>query len=169
MTAPARVDLAGGWSDTPPITFDYGGSVVNVALNLGGKHPIGSEAKYAPKGQLILSYLTNSGPAQQIVTNLHELFQNITDPHTFPIAKCAIIAMGLQNELFSVHGLHIRTWSDLPVGSGLGGSSILAATVVLAISRVYGRLYSYEAVTNLVLAIEAMMTTGGGWQDQVLF
>jgi len=34
---PARVDVAGGWSDTPPITYEHGGAVVNVAITVDGK------------------------------------------------------------------------------------------------------------------------------------
>ena len=33
----ARVDLAGGWSDTPPITYEHGGVVVNAAVKIDGK------------------------------------------------------------------------------------------------------------------------------------
>lgn len=38
--APARIDMAGGWSDTPPICFDIGGAVLNVAVMIDGKKPI---------------------------------------------------------------------------------------------------------------------------------
>ena len=31
-TAPARIDLAGGWSDTPPVSYEAGGAVANVAV-----------------------------------------------------------------------------------------------------------------------------------------
>jgi fucokinase len=27
VKAPARVDIAGGWSDTPPISYEHGGYV----------------------------------------------------------------------------------------------------------------------------------------------
>ena len=33
----ARADLAGGWTDTPPVTYEHGGSVLNVAIKLNGK------------------------------------------------------------------------------------------------------------------------------------
>jgi len=36
-SCPARVDVAGGWSDTPPITYEHGGAVVNVAITVDGK------------------------------------------------------------------------------------------------------------------------------------
>ena len=33
----ARIDLSGGWSDTPPITYEQGGAVLNVAVKLNGQ------------------------------------------------------------------------------------------------------------------------------------
>ena len=41
VTAPLRVDLAGGWSDTPPICHEHGGSVANVAVTIDGARPAG--------------------------------------------------------------------------------------------------------------------------------
>ena len=37
--SPARIDLSGGWSDTPPITYEHkaGGAVTNVAIKIDGK------------------------------------------------------------------------------------------------------------------------------------
>ena len=32
-TAPLRVDLAGGWTDVRPYPTDFGGEVVNFAIN----------------------------------------------------------------------------------------------------------------------------------------
>ena len=32
----ARIDLSGGWSDTPPITNEHGGIVANVAVKVDG-------------------------------------------------------------------------------------------------------------------------------------
>ncbi|KAK0393051.1 hypothetical protein QR680_000033 [Steinernema hermaphroditum] len=33
----ARIDLAGGWTDTPPITFGHANGVVNMAIKVGGE------------------------------------------------------------------------------------------------------------------------------------
>lgn len=38
--AAARIDLAGGWTDTPPISYETGGAVVNVAVTVGGERPV---------------------------------------------------------------------------------------------------------------------------------
>lgn len=43
--APARIDLAGGWSDTPPICYERGGSVIAAAVLVGGDLPIGARAR----------------------------------------------------------------------------------------------------------------------------
>ncbi len=40
--APARIDLSGGWSDTPPISYELGGEVTNLAITLNGQRPIGA-------------------------------------------------------------------------------------------------------------------------------
>ena len=36
-TAPARIDLSGAWTDTPPICFDFGGKTLGAAVTLDGK------------------------------------------------------------------------------------------------------------------------------------
>ena len=36
-TAPSRVDLAGGWTDTPPLAYEWGGAVVTLALKINNK------------------------------------------------------------------------------------------------------------------------------------
>jgi hypothetical protein len=46
--APVRFDLAGGWSDTPPISYERGGAVVNVALTIEGQCPVGASARLIP-------------------------------------------------------------------------------------------------------------------------
>ncbi|MBD3274969.1 MAG: hypothetical protein GF372_06630, partial [Candidatus Marinimicrobia bacterium] len=38
--SPVRLDLAGGWSDTPPYTLREGGQVTNLAVDLNGQPPI---------------------------------------------------------------------------------------------------------------------------------
>ena len=37
VSAPPRIDLGGGWSDTPPFCFDWGGTVLNCALEIDGR------------------------------------------------------------------------------------------------------------------------------------
>ncbi len=41
--SPARIDLAGGWTDTPPLTYEHGGAVTNAAILIDGQRPIGAK------------------------------------------------------------------------------------------------------------------------------
>jgi galactokinase/mevalonate kinase-like predicted kinase len=54
----------------------------------------------------------------------------------------------------------------VPKGSGLGTSSILAATVLAALGDLCGLGWDPNVLFARTLALEQMLTTGGGWQDQ---
>jgi galactokinase/mevalonate kinase-like predicted kinase len=64
-------------------------------------------------------------------------------------------------------GLEISLLSAIPKGSGLGTSSILGATILAALERFFGLKVEQEELFRQVLQIEQMLTTGGGWQDQI--
>ena len=49
----------------------------------------------------------------------------------------------------------------------MGTSSILAAACVKALFKVFGQPVSDNALCDIVLSMEQLMSTGGGWQDQV--
>ncbi|CAJ1433667.1 unnamed protein product [Effrenium voratum] len=48
VESPARIDLAGGWTDTPPICYEHGGAVVNLAVRVDGKRPLGARCLRMP-------------------------------------------------------------------------------------------------------------------------
>ncbi|MCD7813185.1 MAG: bifunctional fucokinase/L-fucose-1-P-guanylyltransferase [Lachnospiraceae bacterium] len=56
---------------------------------------------------------------------------------------------------------------DIPKGSGLGTSSILAGACGTALLMAMGQEPTDEEVCERVLCMEQLMSTGGGWQDQV--
>ena len=57
--------------------------------------------------------------------------------------------------------------TNVPKGSGLGTSSILSAACVKAIFEFMGIEHSEDDLYQHVLVMEQIMSTGGGWQDQV--
>ena len=63
-------------------------------------------------------------------------------------------------------GIEITLLSAIPAGSGLGTSSILAATVLGAISNFCGLGWDKNEIGQRTLVLEQLLTTGGGWQDQ---
>jgi len=165
-TAPLRVDLAGGWSDTPPISNEAGGAVCNVAVTLDGARPVGCRAAPLGTKELVL----RAGDVVCVVSSLADL-EDRSDPRApCALLKCACVVAGivdvegppLQDQL--AQGLEISSWSRVPTGSGLGTSSILAACVVAVLK---GDAASKQQLVVDALAVEAELTTRGGWQDQV--
>lgn len=171
-----RLDLAGGWTDTPPYTLLYGGKVVNVAVNLNGQPPVQVYVRKARERRI---------RALSIDLGVSEIFSSFADVQEydkpgspFALVKAALVLLGFAEEsaggrtleqlLDSMGGgMDITLFVAVPKGSGLGTSSILSGTILGALHRFFGDSASIEQLTPEVLRIEAMMTTGGGWQDQV--
>ena len=63
-------------------------------------------------------------------------------------------------------GIELTLLSAIPAGSGLGTSSILAATVLGALNDFCNLGWDKNEIGNRTLILEQLLTTGGGWQDQ---
>jgi galactokinase/mevalonate kinase-like predicted kinase len=63
-------------------------------------------------------------------------------------------------------GIELSLLSAVPKGSGLGTSSILAATLLATLGDLCGLRWDRTTLFKRSLAMEQMLTTGGGWQDQ---
>lgn len=57
--------------------------------------------------------------------------------------------------------------TNVPKGSGLGTSSILSAACVKAVFEFMGVVHTEADLYDHVLCMEQIMSTGGGWQDQI--
>nr|XP_033798542.1 L-fucose kinase [Geotrypetes seraphini]XP_033798543.1 L-fucose kinase [Geotrypetes seraphini]XP_033798544.1 L-fucose kinase [Geotrypetes seraphini]XP_033798545.1 L-fucose kinase [Geotrypetes seraphini]XP_033798546.1 L-fucose kinase [Geotrypetes seraphini]XP_033798547.1 L-fucose kinase [Geotrypetes seraphini]XP_033798548.1 L-fucose kinase [Geotrypetes seraphini] len=179
---PARIDISGGWSDTPPITYEHGGAVVNIAVLVDGQRPIGARVRRIVELELRLVSASGS-PGREVVTEVVcqslEDIQDYCQPHApGALLKAAFICSQiisypseklLHDQLMEQFGggFELHTWSNLPHGSGLGTSSILAGAVMAALYRATGKSCSSESLIHAVLHLEQVLTTGGGWQDQV--
>ncbi|XP_056272027.1 L-fucose kinase isoform X2 [Pseudoliparis swirei] len=188
VECPARLDLAGGWSDTPPVAFEHGGSVTNVAVKIDGRRPIGARARRTREPRLLLvSHMggrgdtdgRGPGTSTETVCDSLEDLKDYCQPHApGALLKAVCVCSGLVS-LSSQHalghqlmqrwggGVELHSWSALPTGSGLGTSSILAGALLAAVYRCTGRTYDTDALIHAVLYLEQILTTGGGWQDQV--
>ncbi|XP_074644571.1 L-fucose kinase-like [Tubulanus polymorphus] len=175
----ARVDIAGGWSDTPPITYEHGGAVINAAISIDQKRPIGAKIRKIMEPVIRLILGADSDSTTKItISNLSE-FADYCQPHAAgALLKAAFLcteaisypsSMSLHDQLISNYngGFELQTWSHLPHGSGLGTSSILAGVVMMVIWAATGHELDDTALVHSVLHLEQMLTTGGGWQDQV--
>ncbi|KAE7999331.1 hypothetical protein FH972_003773 [Carpinus fangiana] len=162
---PVRVDFVGGWSDTPPWSLERAGCVLNMAINLEGSLPIGAIIETTETAGVSISDDAGNQLHVEDLTSFSAPFES-DDP--FRLVKSALVVTGIihDNILLSM-GLQIRTWANVPRGSGLGTSSILAAAVVKGLLQITDGDDSNENVARLVLVLEQLMGTGGGWQDQI--
>jgi galactokinase/mevalonate kinase-like predicted kinase len=63
-------------------------------------------------------------------------------------------------------GIEISFLAAIPKGSGMGTSSIFASAILGALSDFCGLGWDNIEICNRTLALEQLLTTGGGWQDQ---
>lgn len=172
---PLRVNWGGGWSDTPPYCNENGGTVLNVAILLNGEKPVEVTLERIEEQKIVFDSrdMDVHGEFDAI-----EPLQATGDPFDpFALQKACLLACGiipkeghtLKEVLERLGGgfiMHSEV-TNVPKGSGLGTSSILSAACVKAVFEFMGISYTEEDLYSHVLAMEQIMSTGGGWQDQV--
>ena len=175
---PVRVNWGGGWTDTPPQCNELGGVVLNAAITLGGRYPV--QVCVRKLDELQVEFESQDIGVYGTITELAEL-QNCNNPYDpFALHKAALLVCGVipmnrdcDTSLKEVlqelgGGIYLSTQVvGIPKGSGLGTSSILSAACVKGIYRFMGQDISDARVSDTVLTMEQLMSTGGGWQDQV--
>jgi galactokinase/mevalonate kinase-like predicted kinase len=176
--SPIRFDLAGGWTDTPPYCIEHGGQVLNVAADLNGQPPIQVFAKLSDQPELVMRSIDLG--VEERVRSYAELDSFGRPDSPFALAKAAFALAGFLPRFHSQGGfasleqqlrefgagIEVSLLAAVPKGSGLGTSSILAATVLAALGDLCGLNWDRNTLFTRTLALEQMLTTGGGWQDQ---
>ena len=172
---PLRVNFGGGWSDTPPYCNENGGTVLNAAILLNGERPVSVRLKRLDEKKIIFESRDMDVHGE---FNSMEPLQRVGDPFDpFVLQKAALLACGVipgkgGNLEAVLDRLGGGIWMDtevtgVPKGSGLGTSSILAAGCCKALFEFLGVDYTEDDLYSTVLCMEQIMSTGGGWQDQV--
>ena len=177
--APARLDLAGGWTDTPPYSLENGGTVLNAAVLLNSQPPVQVYGRVTAEPAICVRSIDLGTHLDIHVWD--ELFDYSSAVGAFSLVKAALVISGftplsggaqrnrpLREVLTSFGGgLEITTLAAIPKGSGLGTSSIMGAVLLAVINRMMGRTLSQKELFHNVLRLEQELTTGGGWQDQI--
>jgi D-glycero-alpha-D-manno-heptose-7-phosphate kinase len=148
--APVRIDFAGGWTDVPLFADAEGGSVVNAAITRyvdvelleGGK-------SIRLRAEDTLEHMT--------LTSVREMrYDGTLDLH-----KAAL------NLLPVMGGIEILSRTDLPRGSGLGGSGALDVALLAGLARCRGELHEPVELAELGFLLETVeLKLAGGRQDQ---
>ena len=175
--SPVRIDISGGWTDTPPYCLLEGGDVVNLAIDLNGQQPL--QAYIRPSKEPTITLRSIDLGASEVVETYEELgqFNRVGSPFSIPKAALSLAgflpqfsaerfpSLRAQLEAFGC-GIELTLLSAIPAGSGLGTSSILAATVLGAVSDFCSLAWDKNEIGLRTLVLEQLLTTGGGWQDQ---
>ena len=173
---PVRVNFCGSPSDAAPYCLEHGGTMIDGTLLLKGKKPIRVTVRRLDEPCIRFGSLDQD---QSEVYQSLEIIRdcgNPGDPHA--LHKAVLVACGLvpltDNGLTMSAlceklggGLELLTSVDVPKGSGLGTSSILAAAALQAVHQALGIAVTEEMIYAQVFLVEQLMNTGGGWQDQV--
>jgi len=178
--APARLDLGGGWTDTPPYSLEHGGCVINAAVDLNGQPPIQVFARIIKEPVIRVTSIDHGERA--VFESLEQLLNYREATGRFALAKAALVLSGFSQETASWPvevrtleemllrfggGIELTTLAAIPSGSGLGTSSIMGGVLTAVINRLLGLRLSERELFNRVLQLEQELTTGGGWQDQI--
>ena len=173
---PVRVNWGGGWTDTPPYCIEQGGTVLNAAIKLKGEYPIHVVVKKI--SELRVEFESTDIHAKGFAEEIQTI-RSCSDPfdpftiHKATLISCGVIPMEGDISLKKIlkqlgGGIYISTAvTGVPKGSGLGTSSILAGACVKGILALMDVDLPESEIFNIVLCAEQLMSTGGGWQDQV--
>ena len=173
---PVRVNWGGGWTDTPPHCQEHGGVVLNAAISLKGNLPI--QVSIRKLDRYVIQLESQDIGAYGEFSMMDEVNDCGNPYDKFALHKAALIACGvirkndtrnLQEVLEALGGgIYLSTQViNVPKGSGLGTSSILAGACVKGLFEFFGEEAKDDILYDVVLSMEQLMSTGGGWQDQV--
>jgi D-glycero-alpha-D-manno-heptose-7-phosphate kinase len=150
--APVRVDPAGGGTDAPPYSLEYGGCVVNFAV-----------ARYS---YAMLQWLERGAGAHFCSLDLKQAtwaptVDALESDGTLDFVK------GFATRLLRGHDdFLLVTQSDVPVRTGLGGSGAMGVAITAAMRRATEQRTDQLGIASLAIEIERHdMKLAGGVQD----
>ena len=151
--APLRMSLAGGGTDVPPYSTDFGGAVLSATIN-----------RYA--------WCTISGSEEDEITvrsldlNAVATFSSSTIP-VFDGNLDLIKAVFRRLNVPHLGGLKVVLQTDAPPGSGLGSSSALVVAVISGLSMFFGLELTPHEIARVAYVVERDdLGIAGGMQDQ---
>lgn len=149
--APLRISFAGGGSDLSLAFSETKGAVVSGTIDAYAHAILQSRTDTR-----IRLECADTGRIVEVDGIGEFVFDSCLDLH-----KAAIRLLRPQR------GFTLRTWTDVPIGSGLGTSSSLMVAVIGAVGRYSRREMGRAQIADLAFQAERIeLGLAGGWQDQ---
>lgn len=153
VTAPNRIDLAGGTTDLYPLyLLMEGGCTVNAAIT------VRSRARFK----------TLPGTGVKIVSE--DLGESVEAdrPDRVPVEGALALVGRAVQALPPTCGLEINTRNDAPAGSGLGASSALLIALLSGLLKLRAEKERSESIIDLAASVEtACIAVPAGKQDHI--
>jgi D-glycero-alpha-D-manno-heptose-7-phosphate kinase len=153
ISAPNRIDLAGGTTDICPLyLFMGGGFTVNVAVTV--------------RSNVVLRRI--SGQSVRIIS--HDLKESVeaTDPSALPVKPPLGLIARAVRAFPPGTGIEITTRNEAPSGSGLGASSALLVALLTGLHSMRREHLSGEDTVEVAANIEAAeIGVPTGMQDHI--
>ena len=156
--APLRLGLAGGGTDFKDFSDTYGGRVLNVTISLYVNVTLKIKKKNISFHAKDLNLKETFNKKSLLSSNSKEGLCLHRETYKFIFKKYN------KNKFIN---LEILTNSDIPQGSGLGGSSTLVVAMIKAYSHLLNFSISKHQIANYAYIIERRICKlKGGKQDQ---
>lgn len=150
--APARVDPAGGGTDAPPYCIDYGGTVVNFSI----ARYAGASFERLPKGGGVILYSHDQKKGVHAAS-----VKDLKYDGNLDLLKAFARRLLPEGDAFL-----LVTQSDIPQGTGLGGSGALGVAILGAVARALKLKLTKHEIALLANDIERQdLGNRGGSQD----
>lgn len=158
--SPVRISFGGGGSDVSPYTEEFGGAVVNVAIN-----------RYAyttfverDDGRIIIDSLDLNQKVEYESLDEMELDGNLD------LAKSVVLYFKENHPVFlkELQGFELHTSCEIPPRSGLGSSASMFASVIGIFNKLAKeyRIDNYEVAELAYFLERKKLANAGGRQDQ---
>lgn len=121
--APVRISFGGGGTDLPAYYNQFGGMVVSTAIN-----------------RYVYTFISaGASPALQIISSDFRVFYRHEAGTEFSTDGELGLAKAVLREFGSADGLDVFVASQIPPGTGLGGSGAVAVSMITALANWHGR------------------------------
>ena len=148
VRTPLRIGLFGGGTDIPDFFLERGGKVIGFAIE-SYIYVQAVEVEINQGFKFRLSYKTNEevNSAEDII---HPIFREVLKKYKFD------------------NSYHFSSFSNLPSGAGLGGSSSFTVGLLSLINKIKGLNKKNLDLAKQAINIErVILNEKGGWQDQL--
>lgn len=149
--SPLRIGLAGGGTDVDPYASTRGGCVFNTTIN-----------KYA-----YCTLVPRNDNMMFVKSRYYGRYKAKLNHGPLKFDGNMDLAKAVANHFEIEEGFNIDIHSDVPAGSGLGGSSTMIVAIIAAVAEWQGKKLSKQKIAELAYHLEREdIGLKGGKQDQ---